>query len=82
METEQAFVAYAEGRIDSRRLMEISGLGRFFEVWGQLCMRGLQLPLVPTPVGSGRDDRDLLWEGMTAGGLRPGVPTAGSSGPT
>jgi hypothetical protein len=32
VETKQALVAYAEGRIDSRHLMEVTGLDRFFEV--------------------------------------------------
>ncbi|MGG5890966.1 hypothetical protein ACLF3G_28185 [Falsiroseomonas sp. HC035] len=77
VETEQAFVAYAEGRIDSRRLMEVTGLDRFIDVWGQLYMRGLRLPFAPTPVGSGRDDRDLLWESMTAGGSHPTARPAG-----
>jgi hypothetical protein len=81
VETEQAFVAYAEGCIDSRRLMEVTGLDRFFEVWGQLRMRGLQLPVVPTPVGPGRDDRDLLWESLTAGSSHPDVPAARPAGP-
>ncbi|MGK7871574.1 hypothetical protein, partial [Falsiroseomonas sp. E2-1-a20] len=77
VETEQAFVAYAEGRIDSRRLREVTGLDRFVDVWGQLYMRGLRLPFVPTSVGSGRDDRDLLWESMTAGGSHPTARPAG-----
>jgi hypothetical protein len=79
VETEEAFVAYAEGRIDSRRLMEVTGLDLFFDVLGQLRMRGLWLPRLPSLVGPGRDDRDLLWESLTVGGSRPTAQPAGPS---
>ncbi|MBP0447627.1 DUF2384 domain-containing protein [Roseomonas sp. SSH11] len=61
---EEAFVAYAEGRIDSRRLMDVTGLDAFYDVWGHLKLRGLHLPVVPTPVAPGLNDRDLLWKSL------------------
>jgi hypothetical protein len=79
VETEEAFVAYAEGRIDSRRLMEVTGLELFFDVWGQLRMRGLWLPHLPSSLGPGRDDRDLLWESLTAGCSHPTAQPPGSA---
>jgi hypothetical protein len=64
---DEACAAYADGRIDSRRLMAVTGVEDMFQVWGQLARRGLKLPVVPTYVAPGRDDRDLLWESMAAG---------------
>jgi hypothetical protein len=64
---DEAYAAYADGRIDSRRLMAVTGETEFFQVWGQLARRGLALPVVPTHVGPGRDDRDLLWEALARG---------------
>jgi hypothetical protein len=62
---DEAYVAYAEGRIDSRHLMEMAGITQFHELVGGLHMRGLTMPVTPTVVGPGRDDRDLLWESYT-----------------
>jgi hypothetical protein len=64
---DEAYAAYADGRIDSRRLMAATGVDSMFQVWGQLALRELKLPVVPTYVAPGRDDRDLLWESMAAG---------------
>jgi hypothetical protein len=64
---DEAYAAYADGRIDSRRLTAATGVEDLFQIWGQLALRGLKLPVVPTYVGPGRDDRDLLWESMAAG---------------
>jgi hypothetical protein len=69
---DEAYAAYADGRIDSRRLMALVGYQEsdFGQVWGELYRRGLKLPVVPTYVGPGRDDRDLLWETFGAAGGR------------
>ncbi len=67
LDADEAYAAYADGRIDSRRLMAVMGQTEFFQLWGQLALRGLSLPVVPTYVGPGRDDRDLLWEAMARG---------------
>ena len=61
---EEAYAAYADGRIDSRRLMAVTGVGEFSRIRGELGRRGLALPAVPSFVAPGRDDRDLLWEAM------------------
>lgn len=82
---DEAYAAYADGRIDSRRLMALVGYGEgdFGQIWGELYMRGLKLPVVPTYVGPGRDDRDLLWEtfgGRAEDGPQQPVIDAGASG--
>ena len=59
---EEAFAAYARGRIASPRLMAATGLRGIGAVMAALTTRQLRLPRRPTPVGPGRDDRDLLWE--------------------
>ena len=59
------------------------GEGDFGQIWGELYMRGLKLPVVPTYVGSCRDDRDLLWEtfaGRAKDGPQQPVTDAGASG--
>jgi hypothetical protein len=73
---EEAWAAYADGRIDSRRLMAVTGVDHFFEVWGQLALRGLKLPVVPTFVAPDRDDRDLLWESMAGSAEEAPSPSA------
>ena len=59
---DEAFAAYAAGRIDSRRLMKETGIEAFHDLLFGLRTRGLTLPIVPSVVEPGRDDRDLLWE--------------------
>jgi hypothetical protein len=61
---DEAYAAYADGRIDSRRLLALVGYQEsdFGQIWGELYGRGLKLPIMPTSISPGRDDRDLLWE--------------------
>jgi hypothetical protein len=59
---DEAFTSYSEGRIDSQRLMEVTGIEAFYDLVIGLRMRGLALPTEPTIIGPGRDDRDMLWE--------------------
>lgn len=58
---EEAFTAYADGRISSQRLLEVTGLETFQDLLSGLLIRGLALPTAPTRGGPGQDDRELLW---------------------
>ena len=58
---EEAFTAYADGRISSQRLLEVTGLETFQDLLSGLLIRGLALPTAPARSDPGQDDRDLLW---------------------
>jgi hypothetical protein len=70
-----AFAAYAAGHIDSRHLMEETGIEVFYDLLFGLRMRGLTLPIVPSAGGPGYDDRDALWEAY----MRPLLDDEGAS---
>jgi hypothetical protein len=56
--------------------MELTVMDTSNDLMAGLRLRGLTLPVGPTPIGPGRDDRDLLWEAYTRS-ARDGVVRAG-----